>query len=150
MMNPLRNLILVLALCLSPLFVTAADTAADAKVDTEVEVEVDTRSLDQVKASMKANLPAVDKLKKAGKVGENNKAQLVPRADLTEKEKALVKAENKDRKAIYKALAERTKTALEAVQKVRAKQIRERSAAGLWLQDVDDHWYRKVEEPEER
>jgi uncharacterized protein YdbL (DUF1318 family) len=136
-MNTTRNLILILTLCLGPLLLRAAES----------EVEVDTRSLDQVKASMKANLPAVDQLKKAGKVGENNKAYLEARTELTDKEKALVKTENKDRKAIYKALAERAKTTLVAVQKVRAKQIRERSAAGLWLEDVEGRWFRKQEEP---
>lgn len=137
-MNTPRNLILILALCFGPLALTAADA------------DNDTRDLDQVKASMKANLPAIDKLKQAGKVGENNKAYLEARAELTDKEQALVKAENKDRKVIYRLLAERAKTAMETVQQVRAKQIRERSAVGLWLQGVDDHWYRKQEESGER
>ncbi|MCB1125349.1 MAG: YdbL family protein [Verrucomicrobiae bacterium] len=143
-MNPPRSLILILTLCLGSLVLRAADaTAAPA-------AEVDTRSLDQVKVSMQANLKAVDQLKKDGKAGETNKAYLEARAELTDKEKALVKTENKDRKAIYKALAERTGVTLETVQQVRAKQIRERSAVGLWLQDPDGHWYRKVDEPTER
>ena len=100
---------------------------------------------DQVKQRMKANLPAIAKLKKAGRVGENNKGYLVPRTKLDEKATALVKTENQDRKFVYRLLAKRAGVTLEKVQSIRAKQIRERSAAGLWLQVPDGRWYRKAQ-----
>ncbi|MCP5518095.1 MAG: DUF1318 domain-containing protein [Verrucomicrobiales bacterium] len=128
-----RPILLLLALCLGALPVLAADPPDP--------------NPDQLKERMKANLPAIDKLKKAGRIGENNKAYLEAREELTEKEKALIKTENEDRKAIYQLLAKRAKTSLEAIQKARTKQIRERSAAGLWLQDDKDHWYKKTEDP---
>jgi uncharacterized protein YdbL (DUF1318 family) len=103
----------------------------------------ETRTPDQVKKRMKANLPAIDKLKKAGRIGENNKGYLEARAPLTEKEKALIKTENEDRKFVYQLLARRAGTTLEKVQTIRARQIRARSAPGLWLQAPDGHWYRK-------
>jgi uncharacterized protein YdbL (DUF1318 family) len=127
-MKTLRTLFLVLAL---GLWVAPPATAAE------------TRTPDQVKKRMKANLPAIDKLKKAGRIGENNKGYLEARAKLTEKEKALIKTENADRKFVYQLLAKRAGSTLEKVQAIRAKQIRERSAPGLWLQAPDGHWYRK-------
>lgn len=101
------------------------------------------RTADQVKQRMKANLPAIDKLKKAGRVGENNKGYLEARTKLDEKQTQLLKTENQDRKFVYRLLARRAGTTLEKVQAIRAKQIRERSAPGLWLQAPDGRWYQK-------
>jgi len=98
---------------------------------------------EQVKARMKANLPAIDRLKQAGKVGENNQAYLEARTTLTQTEEDLVKIENEDRKTVYTLLARRAKTTVESIQTARAAQIRERSTAGLWLQDTQGDWYRK-------
>ena len=98
---------------------------------------------EQVKARMKANLPAIDRLKSAGKVGENNKAYLEARATLTEAEEKLLKTENEDRKTVYTLLAKRAATTIEKIQTARAAQIRERSTQGLWLEDPQGNWYRK-------
>lgn len=96
-----------------------------------------------VRARMKANLPAIDKLKEAGKIGENRRAYLEARAELTPAEKRLIKTENEDRRTVYRLLADRARATLESVETARAAQIRERSAPGLWLQDPDGRWYRK-------
>ncbi|RME93006.1 MAG: DUF1318 domain-containing protein [Verrucomicrobia bacterium] len=101
-------------------------------------------ALAEVQRRMKANLKAIEQLKKAGKVGENNKGYLQARVKLTDKEAALVKQENADRKFVYEYLAKRAGVSVEEVQKARAAQIRKRSAPGLWLQDPDGHWYRKT------
>ena len=126
-MNIAPTLFLMLALCLGTSWSQAADKL----------------SPDQVKARMKANLPAIDALKKTGQIGENNKGYLEPRAKLPEKETKLLKMENEDRKAVYQWLADRTRTPMEKVQALRAKQIRERSAPNLWLQATDGTWYQK-------
>lgn len=102
-------------------------------------------SLDEARERMKANLRAIEQLKTDGKVGENNKGYLEARASLTEKETALVKQENADRKFVYETLAQRAGVSLEEIQKARAEQIRRRSAPGLWLQAPDGRWYRKTE-----
>ncbi len=102
-------------------------------------------SLDAARERMKANLRAIEQLKTEGKVGENNKGYLEARASLTDKESALVKQENTDRKFVYEALAQRAGVSLEEIQKARAEQIRRRSAPGLWLQAPDGRWYRKTE-----
>lgn len=126
-LNLARNLTLALTLCL----VAAALPAADVPRPEEIQ------------ARMKANLPAIDKLKQAGKLGENKQAYLEARAELTETEKRLMTTENEDRKAVYQLLAQRAKATLESVEATRAAQIRERSAPGLWLQDPAGNWYRK-------
>lgn len=100
---------------------------------------------EQVKARMEANLPAVDKLKKTGKVGEANNGYLKARVALSEAEERLLKTENTDRKYVYQALAERAKTTLEKMEQARAEQIRKRSAPGVWLQNPAGEWYQKQE-----
>jgi uncharacterized protein len=98
---------------------------------------------DTLRKRMEANLPKIDALKKAGKVGENNQGYLEARESLSADDKALVKVENADRKAVYQLLAERAKASLEQTERTRAEQIRRRSAAGIWLQDTAGKWYKK-------
>lgn len=106
-------------------------------------------TLQEVRDRMKANLRAIERLKKAGKVGENNKGYLEARTSLTPQEKALVKQENADRKFVYEYLARRAGVSVEEVQKARAAQIRKRSAPGLWLEDPEGRWYRKAKPAED-
>ena len=126
-MSLARHLTLWLTFCLTTVSWPAADTPDPA----------------QVRARMQANLPAIDKLKQAGKIGENRRAYLEARGELTEAEKRLIKTENDDRKTVYQILAERAQATVESVEATRAAQIRERSASGLWLQDPESSWYRK-------
>jgi len=92
---------------------------------------------------METNLPKIDALKKAGKVGETNKGYLEARAPLNQTEKDLVKVENTDRKSVYEVLAQRAKTTLDQIERARANLIRKRSVEGVWLQDLNGKWYRK-------
>lgn len=96
-----------------------------------------------VKERMKKNLPLIEKLKKEGKVGENNRGYLHPIEKLTQEEEALVRQENTDRKLVYTYLAKKLGVPIEEVEKARAKQIRERSAPGIWIQDLNGKWYKK-------
>jgi uncharacterized protein YdbL (DUF1318 family) len=100
-------------------------------------------SPDALRKRMEANLPKIDALKKAGKVGENNRGYLEARESLGADDKALVKVENADRKAVYELLSERAKASLEQTERARAELIRRRSAAGVWLQDAAGKWYKK-------
>ena len=93
--------------------------------------------------SMRERLPAIMELKLAGKVGETNRALLTPRGDLDRKQRQLVEAENGDRIAFYRKVAARLGVSLEAVQKKRAKQIREASPEGVWVQSAKGEWERK-------
>ncbi len=96
-----------------------------------------------IRKRMEANLPKIDKLKKAGVVGETNKGYLEAREPLDKPGKELLKVENADRKSIYELLARRAKTKLEQIERARAELIRKRSATGIWLQDAEGEWYRK-------
>ena len=100
-------------------------------------------SPDAIRKRMEANLPKIDALKKAGKVGETNQGYLEARSPLESAEKELVTIENADRKSIYEVLAQRAKASLDQIERARADLIRKRSAAGVWLQDVNGEWYRK-------
>lgn len=100
-------------------------------------------SPDEVKERMQKNLPAIDKLKKSGKIGETFMGYLRPREELSESETNLVKVENADRKYIYELLAERAGTTSEKIAETRAKQIRERSAPSLWFFTREKEWEQK-------
>jgi len=100
-------------------------------------------SQDELLQRMERNLPAVMALKMSGKVGENNRALLQPRAALAPEERALVNAQNEDRIALYTLLAQRIESSVAAVQVKRAEDIRDRSPSGVWLQSEKGEWYRK-------
>ena len=99
--------------------------------------------LDELKERFAERLPEIQKMWKAGLVGENNQGFLTPRADLTEKQSELVAEENSDRKKIYELIAERSDETAEKVGRQRAAQIAEQAAEGLWLQDSEGKWYKK-------
>jgi uncharacterized protein len=101
------------------------------------------RSADEVRKRMEASLPALDELRKAGRVGETNKGYLEARVRLSAAEQKLIETENEDRKFIYQILADRANTTLEIIERARAEQIRTRSKAGVWLQSATGQWYQK-------
>ena len=88
----------------------------------------------EIKARMAERLPVIMELKDKGIVGENNQGflEFVGSA----KEKAdVIAAENKDRRAVYKAIGKKTGTSTEIVGQRRAKQIADIAGSGEWLQD---------------
>lgn len=89
---------------------------------------------------MEERLPAIDALKARQLVGENNRGYLEARAELSADDAALVAAENRDRAAVYEAIARRAETTAEAVGRARARQIAERSRPGVWIQGPDGAW----------
>ncbi len=103
---------------------------------------VQAQSLDELRQRMEKRLPDIDALKSKGAVGENNKGMLEPR-DGSSAAVAAAAEENKDRTAVYAALAKRTGSTPEAVAQARAKQIIQRSAPGVWVQRENGEWYRK-------
>jgi uncharacterized protein YdbL (DUF1318 family) len=95
-----------------------------------------------IKARMHDRLPAIVALKAAGVVGENNQGYLTILKQPTDK-KALVDAENQDRRMIYEAIAKQQKTTPELVGQRRAMQIAEKSDPGAMIQDAKGNWIRK-------
>jgi uncharacterized protein YdbL (DUF1318 family) len=98
---------------------------------------------DAVKARMTKRLPQVDALRAKGKAGENNLGFLKERQSLSSEERAVFKAENDDRRAVYALIAKRTGESLSAVGRKRAATLRKLAKAGVWLQDTKGKWYRK-------
>ena len=97
---------------------------------------------DGIKDRMKARLPVINELKAQGIIGENNQGFLEfrggqkPNADV-------IQAENADRAAVYKAIAQRQKTTPDFVGQARATQIADKEPSGFWVQDPGGAWKKK-------
>lgn len=86
---------------------------------------------------------AVSALLLEQKVGETNRGFLAARADLTRSEKELMEAENEDREALYQILSEDVGRSAEEIGIIRARQLAERSVAGVWIQNRRGEWFIK-------
>lgn len=122
---PLKNILLIVALVWGG---AAAVQAAN---------------LDAERARMEQRLGAVDALKDRKMVGENNRGYLEARGTLTGPEQKIVTDENSDRRAVYAALAAKTKADIETVGRQRAIQLAQRSKPGVWLQAPNGEWREK-------
>lgn len=100
-------------------------------------------SQDALRDRMLARKGSILALLTSGKVGENFLGLLEGRASLTTIEKGLLEAENRDRKEVYTAIAEKNKTAVEAVGALRAKTIHQQVPPGVWIQRQKDKWEKK-------
>ncbi|MFO1522318.1 MAG: YdbL family protein [Kiritimatiellia bacterium] len=96
----------------------------------------------QVKDRMLARLPQIDAMKKSGAIGENNLGYLEVRAASAPAEK-LAGEENADRKVVYQAIGAQQGTSADTVGKLRARQIAEKAAPGVWVQDEGGVWRKK-------
>ena len=96
-----------------------------------------------IKARMQQRKPTIDKLKSESLVGENNKGYLAFVPGAAQKEGSTVSAENKDRGAIYSAIAKKEGTTPQFVGERRAVQIGQRASPGTWLQDPSGKWHKK-------
>lgn len=98
-------------------------------------------TLDAVRVRMEKRLPAINAMKQRQEIGENNRGYLdVLKAGA---DADAVAAENADRKRVYEGIAETTGTSADVVGRQRARQIAERSAPGIMLQDQRGNWYEK-------
>ena len=91
---------------------------------------------------MKDRLPVIIDLKNKGIIGENNLGYLEFVGADREKQ-GVVLEENKDREAVYKAIAKNQNTTVEKVGKRRAQQIAEKANPGEWLKNEKGEWYQK-------
>ena len=97
-----------------------------------------------IKERFKKRLPEIVALKKQGIIGETNRGYLAfVKKKGDSRAKALVQAENRDRRTVYQAIAKQQGVAVEVVEKRRALQIAHKSPSGFWLQDQNGRWYRK-------
>lgn len=95
-----------------------------------------------VKERMAARIPAITGLKDKGTIGENNKGYLEFRTGDRGSAK-LVADENKDRGAVYAAIAKKQGASPALVGQRRAKMIADKGKKGHWFQKSDNSWYRK-------
>jgi uncharacterized protein YdbL (DUF1318 family) len=98
---------------------------------------------DSVKQRMAARAPQIIELKGNGVIGENNQGYLELRGGSDSAAAELVKAENKDRRAVYQAIAKKAGGTVEQVgQQVAAKRAKQ-AGKGEWLQKPGGEWYQK-------
>ncbi len=95
-----------------------------------------------IKARMRARIPAIDALKVQGIIGEDNRGFLSFVGE-RRAEETVVAAENKDRDTIYRGIARQTETSADVVGNLRAIQIAQKGKSGHWFQDPDGRWYKK-------
>ena len=95
-----------------------------------------------IRARMRARLPAIVAMKAAGAVGENNQGYLVIRNPSGAK-KDIVEAENQDRRMIYQAIAKKHNTTPDLVGQRRALHIAEKAEPGTWIQGAGGKWRQK-------
>lgn len=93
----------------------------------------------EIKARMKERLPVITALKTQGLVGEDNRG-LVQFLKAEKPHQDVVDAENKDRMAVYKIIAQRQKTTPDLVGRQRAAQIAKSASSGTWIQDPGGNW----------
>ena len=101
-----------------------------------------------IKKNMAERKPKIETLKKAGSVGENKDGYLEAmkkdkddkEVKLSDDDTKLIEAENKDRKAVYAAIAKKEGSTVEKVGELRAKQIRSKAAEGEFIQGEDGKW----------
>lgn len=95
-----------------------------------------------IKDRMVARIPQINDLKNKGLVGENNKGLLEFRTN-QKPQQDMVIAENKDRKAVYGAIAKKQGVKPDLVGQRRAQQIAKIGSPGHWFQKPDGTWYKK-------
>lgn len=124
-MTRLRFITVFLALCVVAVSAFGAESAAD------------------LRRRMEQRLPAIDRLKTAEAVGENNRGLLEVRGSGGADATAVVAEENRDREAVYALIAKETGASAESVGRARARQIAANSRPGVWVQDERGQWKKK-------
>ena len=99
-------------------------------------------SAESIKDRMVARLPAINSLKSQGLIGENNQGLLEYRTN-KKPQQDVVGGENKDRQAVYGAIAKKQGVDPALVGTRRAKQIADIGSPGQWFQKPDGTWYKK-------
>jgi uncharacterized protein YdbL (DUF1318 family) len=104
------------------------------------------QGLDTLKESFKARYPAVQELKKAGKVGETMAGLL----EATKPEfagdaavKRVVDEENRDRQSLYNSLAQQEKTTSDKIAERNAARNFQKALPGELLKDAAGKWQAK-------
>jgi uncharacterized protein YdbL (DUF1318 family) len=100
---------------------------------------------EELRKSFEQRYPQLAELKKAGTIGETYEGYvaLVDERSKDEEAKAVVEAENTERKELYKLIAEKEGTTREKVAERNAKRAFEKAKPGEYLKGPDGKWKKK-------
>lgn len=112
-------------------------------VNLKVDRELDKAFAEETRPQPKGNYKAVAEMLSRGAAGIDALAMLEPRDGATAADRVLIAEENSRRMKRFNDVAKASGSSLEAVQKRRANQLREKMAAGTWYRDDSGNWARK-------
>jgi uncharacterized protein YdbL (DUF1318 family) len=100
---------------------------------------------DQLKERFKQRYPKLVEAKQAGTIGETYQGyvEIVDEQSKDKDAKALVDAENDDRKELYKIIADKEGTSADVVAERNAKRVFEKAKVGEYLKGADGKWKKK-------
>ena len=112
-------------------------------VNLKVDKELDKTFAAEDQQQAKGDYAAVKALLDRKVAGYTNTAMLEAREGATDDDKITIVEENAKRLKRFREVAQKSGTSIEAVQKRRVVKLREKSAAGTWLQSDDGAWKQK-------
>ena len=112
-------------------------------VNLKVDKELDKTFAAEDQQQAKGDYAAVKSLLDRKVAGYTNTAMLEAREGATDDDKITIVEENAKRLKRFREVAQKSGTSIEAVQKRRVVKLREKSAAGIWLQSDDGAWKQK-------
>ena len=114
-------------------------------VNVKVDRELDKAFADENRPKPQGPFKEVKALLDRGAAGVTNRALLEAREGATDDDKMLVAEENMRRTKRFEEIAKASDVPVEAVQKRRAAQMREKAPAGcgIWMQDDSGAWARR-------
>ena len=112
-------------------------------VNLKVDKELDKTFAAEDQQQAKGDYAAVKALLDRKVAGYTNTAMLEAREGATDDDKITIVEENAKRLKRFREVAQKSGTSIEAVQKRRVVKLREKSAAGTWLQSDDGTWKQK-------
>ena len=112
-------------------------------VNLKVDKELDKTFAAEDQQQAKGDYAAVKALLDRKVAGFTNTAMLEAREGATDDDKITIVEENAKRLKRFREVAQKSGTSIEAVQKRRVVKLREKSAAGTWLQSDDGTWKQK-------
>lgn len=101
--------------------------------------------MQELQAQFKERLPQIDRLKQQGKIGETWEGWIekLPQAELNERQRELVEAENSDRAELYQIIARKEGTTSEFVARKNAERNRKNLEPGEWFKMRSGEWEQK-------
>ena len=112
-------------------------------VNLKVDKELDKTFAAEDQQQAKGDYAAVKSLLDRKVAGYTNTAMLEAREGATDDDKITIVEENAKRLKRFREVAQKSGTSIETVQKRRVVKLREKSAAGTWLQSDDGTWKQK-------